>query len=114
MRGDVTHHHASIFATACHKARSRSGVVKAVAATGALLATTALTVTPAAAAASCEGLTGLGFGNATITLSQGVSGGTFAPPQAPGSTTAPVPITGLPDFCRVAGVSTPTSDSEIR
>jgi Tannase and feruloyl esterase len=60
-----------------------------------------------AAAATCESLTGLPLKNATITTALSVPAGSYTPP---GSTTA---LTGLPAFCRIAGVSTPTSDSII-
>jgi len=62
---------------------------------------------PAAAATSCEDLAQLVLPHATITAAQTVTGGSFTPP---GATTA---LTGLPDFCRVAGTATPTSDSII-
>ena len=42
----------------------------------------------------------------TITLAQTVPAGTFAPPSGN-------PLTNLPQFCRVAGFTTPTSDSHI-
>ncbi len=61
-----------------------------------------------AAAATCESLATLSLPHATITAAQSVTGGSFTPP---GSTVAQ---TGLPPFCRVAGVSTPTSDSSIK
>src|SRR5579864_4200281 len=60
-----------------------------------------------AAAATCESLATLSLPHATIIAAQSVTGGSFTPP---GSTTAQ---TGLPPFCRVAVVSTPTSDSHI-
>src|SRR5690242_13741693 len=78
-------------------------------AAGALLATTALSPLPAAAWTSCESLSGLQLPNTTITTAQPVAGGTFTPPGN-GAT----PISGLPGFCRVAGVAKPTSDSNIQ
>jgi feruloyl esterase len=60
-----------------------------------------------AAAATCESLATLSLPHATITAAQSVTGGSFTPP---GSTIA---LTGLPQFCRVAGFSAPTSDSHI-
>lgn len=60
-----------------------------------------------AAAGTCASLAGLALPHATVTAAQSVTGGSFTPP---GSTT---PLTGLPDFCRVAVTSTPTSDSII-
>ena len=46
--------------------------------------------------------------NTTITTAQIVPAGTFVTP-----TTPPQTITNLPQFCRVAGFTTPTSDSHI-
>jgi len=46
--------------------------------------------------------------NTTITTAQSVPAGTFVTPTVP-----PQSITGLPKFCRVAGFTTPTSDSRI-
>lgn len=69
---------------------------------------TAMTIAAApAAAGTCASLAGLALPHATVTTAQSVTGGSFTPP---GSTT---PLTGLPDFCRVAVTSTPTSDSII-
>ncbi len=63
---------------------------------------------PPASADSCSDLaTTLTLPNTTITSAQSITGGSFTPP---GSTK---PITGLPDFCRVAAFSAPTSDSHI-
>jgi pimeloyl-ACP methyl ester carboxylesterase len=47
--------------------------------------------------------------NTTITTAQTVPAGTFVTPTFP-----PQSITGLPQFCRVAGFTTPTSDSHIQ
>jgi Tannase and feruloyl esterase len=47
--------------------------------------------------------------NTTITLAQTVPAGTFVTP-----TTPPQSLTGLPQFCRVAGFTTPTTDSHIQ
>jgi len=47
--------------------------------------------------------------NTTITTAQTVPTGTFVTPTVP-----PQSITGLPQFCRVAGFTTPTSDSHIQ
>ncbi len=60
-----------------------------------------------AAAATCESLSGFVAPNTTITAAQTVAGGTFVPPTG-------APITGLPDFCRVALTIAPTPDSNIR
>jgi hypothetical protein len=61
-----------------------------------------------AVAQTCESLAGVALPQATVTVAQSVTGGTFTPP---GSAT---PLTGLPPFCRVAVTSTPTSDSVIK
>ncbi len=61
----------------------------------------------AAAAAGCEDLAGLRLQDTTITTAATVPAGAFTPP---GATAA---ITGLPEFCRVAGVIAPTPDSQI-
>ena len=61
---------------------------------------------PAAAASSCSQLASLHRPNTTITTAQTVPAGTFVAPD--GET-----FTGMPQFCRVAGFTTPTSDSHI-
>src|SRR5205809_3388627 len=58
-------------------------------------------------AATCESLAGVAIPFTTITTAQTVTGGTFTPPTG-------APITGLPDFCRVALVMAPSADSSIR
>ncbi len=60
-----------------------------------------------AMAADCEGLTKLSLPATTITTAQAVSSGTFTPPVG-------AAITRLPEFCRVAGVIKPSSDSHIQ
>ena len=62
----------------------------------------------AAYADSCANLEGLHLTNTTITTAASVTGGSFTPPGSP------TPITNLPDFCRVAAFSAPTSDSHIQ
>lgn len=47
--------------------------------------------------------------NTTIPVAQTVPAGTFVTPTVP-----PQTITGLPQFCRVAGFTTPTSDSHVQ
>lgn len=64
---------------------------------------------PAGAAApvrTCENLAALQLPQTTITAAAVVSGGSFTPPGGK-------PITGLPAFCRAAGVIRPTPDSSI-
>ena len=64
---------------------------------------------PAAAASTCSQLaSSFHRPNTTITTAQTVPAGTFVTPTVP-----PQTITGLPQFCRVAGFTTPTSDSHI-
>jgi len=68
-----------------------------------------LFVASPAAATTCSQLaTSFNRPNTTITIAQTVPAGTFVTPTVP-----PQTITGLPQFCRVAGYSTPTSDSHI-
>jgi feruloyl esterase len=62
---------------------------------------------PAAAASTCSQLAStFQRPNTTVTTAQTVPAGTFVAPD--GET-----FTGLPQFCRVAGFTTPTSDSHI-
>lgn len=72
-----------------------------------LLSTTALTGHAALGATSCASLASLALPDTIISIAQPVTGGSFTPP---GSTH---PLTGLPDFCRIAGSIRPTSDSDI-
>ena len=73
-----------------------------------LLSTTALLGAHSAlAATSCASLAGPLAPDTVITLAQQITGGSFTPP---GSSNA---LTGLPDFCRVAGSIRPTADSDI-
>jgi feruloyl esterase len=72
----------------------------------AALATTAFVAATPAKADSCSQLANLHRPNTTITTAQTVPAGTFVAPD--GET-----LTGLPQFCRVAGFTTPTSDSHI-
>ena len=63
-----------------------------------------------ASADSCSNLmSSFNRANTTITLAQTVPAGTFVTP-----TTPPQSLTGLPQFCRVAGFTTPTTDSHIQ
>jgi len=57
-------------------------------------------------AESCDGLRTLSLADTTITAAELVSGGTFQPASG-------TPITRLPDFCRIAGTSSPTPTSKI-
>ena len=65
----------------------------------------------ALAQTTCEKLADVPLTNATITSATSVAPGGYKPPAAPG---LPAPSRDLPAFCRVAGISKPTSDSEIR
>jgi hypothetical protein len=72
-------------------------------------ATLAAIVATPAAADSCSNLaTSYHRSNTTITTAETVPAGTFVTPTVP-----PQLITGLPQFCRVAGFTTPTNDSHI-
>src|ERR1700682_4156324 len=67
----------------------------------------ALASTPASAVQPCSSLATLQLANnTTITLATPVPAGRFTPPDG-GAVTVPA-------FCRVSGVSRPTSDSEIK
>ncbi len=73
-----------------------------------------LGASPAHAAGSCAALAqGLKIPNATITLAAEVSAGTFKLPGPAGGPGGPPNFSALPAFCRVAGISRPTADSEI-
>jgi feruloyl esterase len=73
----------------------------------ALLSAAVLGSSPAAAATPCANLTALTLPNNTkVDTATVVPAGPFV---RPGATTA----TNVPEFCRVAGTSRPTSDSEI-
>ena len=85
----------------------RSALALSGLAAGAMLSTAAFAQAGSTGAVPCASLAGLTLPNTTITTAQSVENGSFTPP---GSTT---PITGLPNFCRVAGTLTPTSDSLI-
>jgi hypothetical protein len=58
--------------------------------------------------ASCERLAARSLPDTTIVTTESVTAGSFTPP---GSANA---MTGLPPFCRVAGVIAPTRESHIR
>jgi len=70
------------------------------------LAFVAIASTPAMAT-QCTNLQSRSFEHTTITSATDITGGSFTPP---GSTA----ITGLPPFCRVTAMLTPTSDSQIQ
>jgi feruloyl esterase len=76
----------------------------------------ALAATPAQAATSCAALAEtVKVPNVTITLAAEVPAGGFELPRpgaGPGG--PPMNFSGLPGFCRVAGTSRPTPDSDIR
>jgi hypothetical protein len=75
-------------------------------------ATTAFVAATAAKADSCSNLAKTFHRpNTTITMAQTVPAGTFVSPDLTGWPSATLP--NLPQFCRVAGVLTPTSDSHI-
>jgi feruloyl esterase len=57
-------------------------------------------------APSCESLATLRLPNLTVTVAEAVTSGTFTPPGEK-------PLTGLPAFCRVAGVLRPSADSHV-
>ena len=96
---------------------SRPRVLSALAAT--LIVACLLVAMPATAhngeprPIPCADLAKLRLPGTEITLAEPVTAGSLTPPVPPGAPPA-TPITGLPPFCRVAGVIRPTSDSEIK
>ena len=76
-------------------------------------------LTSALSAATCESLAGLKLPDTSITLAQRVPAGTFIPSQpfpaaGPRGGRGVVATNALPDFCRVAAVIKPSTDSEIK
>jgi feruloyl esterase len=67
-----------------------------------------LSASPAAALTCTQLASNFHRPNTTITTAQIVPAGTFVTPTVP-----PQSFSGLPQFCRVAGFTTPTSDSHI-
>jgi feruloyl esterase len=67
-----------------------------------------------AAPASCDSLMSLSLARTTITSAQVVAAGAFAPPQTAGAPAREFRgAKSLPEFCRVQGVSKPSTDSHI-
>ena len=66
---------------------------------------------PAFAQRPCEDLVKLSLTNATVTSATSLAAGAFKPPS---SSYAPPLRAPMPAFCRVQGIATPTSDSEIK
>ena len=68
---------------------------------------------------SCESLVSLKLPDTTVAVAQAVAAGRFTPPTPFPAVAGPrggLPVIAakdLPDFCRVAGVITPTNDSAI-
>lgn len=68
-------------------------------------------------AADCAQLTGLKLPHTEITLAETIAAGAFKQPPGAGAGGPPAPpdaYAHLPAFCRVAGTSKPTPDSDIR
>lgn len=71
------------------------------------------------AATTCDGLISLKLPDTTITLAQPIPAGAFAPPASfpsagPHGGFTFVSAKDLPEFCRIAAVSRPSKDSEIK
>jgi hypothetical protein len=88
--------------------RNRHQVSRYLMATAAPLAIGICSASPAAASTCTQLANSLHRAHTTITTAQDVPAGTFVAPTSP-----PSSFTGLPAFCRVAGFTTPTSDSHI-
>jgi feruloyl esterase len=84
--------------------------------TSVLLLAVVFTALPVHAGSSCSALSqNLKLSHTTITLVDEVPAGAFRPPGAGGAPGGPpANFAALPAFCRVAGTSQPTSDSDIR
>ncbi len=86
--------------------------LKAIA--GASVAAVVCGAATASAATSCEGLANLSLPHGQVTAAETITGGTYnTPPGCTTGSTGCTTNTGLPQFCRVAGTATPTSDSII-
>ena len=89
------------------KPKNSREVLKAAAAV--MLAASAISAATPASADTCSNLaSGFHRPNTTITTAVTVPAGSFVTPTVP-----PQTIMNLPQFCRVAGFTTPTSDSHI-
>jgi Tannase and feruloyl esterase len=89
------------------KPKNSKEVLKATAAV--MLAASAISAATPASADTCSNLaSGFHRPNTTITTAVTVPAGSFVTPTVP-----PQTIMNLPQFCRVAGFTTPTSDSHI-
>lgn len=81
------------------------------------VAAVAVLQTGIARAADCAQLAGLKLPHTEITLAESIAAGAFKPPAGAGAGGPPAPPDGyahLPAFCRVAGISRPTPESDIR
>ncbi len=87
--------------------RARGTLLSSSSFTAATLTAALLASGAAAAASTCESLVGQKLPHATITAAKAVPAGTLI---LPGTTT---PIADMPAFCRITGISKPTSDSQI-
>jgi Tannase and feruloyl esterase len=88
--------------------------LKTIAAATAFSAAVLLSAAAVSAATTCEGLISLSLSHGQITAAQTITGGTFnTPPGCATGSTGCTSNTGLPQFCRVAGTATPTTDSII-
>ena len=78
------------------------------------VAAVAVLQTGIARAADCAQLAGLKLPHTEITLAESIAAGAFKPPAGAGLGRPPDAYAHLPAFCRVAGISRPTPDSDIR
>jgi feruloyl esterase len=72
-----------------------------------------LTTCRAASAAPCESLRTVPFEHTIVTAAAIVPAGTFAPRLTSGVQPPSTVFASLPEFCRVEGISSPTTDSRI-
>ena len=74
-------------------------------------------VAPASAAekveGACQALLSVPLAHGTVSSSDSVKSGTFRPPTPEPPGVPPTDYAGLPDYCRVSGVLSPSADSHI-
>ena len=79
-----------------------------------LIMGSSLSASRAEAATACETVATLSLPDTTVVVAETVAAGAFSPPNARGRAAERQTFGTLPAFCRVALVSKPTADSDIR